>query len=73
MVLHDPDKALGHYGGTVSAPAASRVLERALGYLQVPASPDLPPPPPEIARVLVNYDPAVYSKAGIARTASARE
>ncbi|HEX8524246.1 MAG TPA: penicillin-binding protein 2 [Tepidisphaeraceae bacterium] len=73
MVIHDPDKSLGHYGGIVSAPAAARVLERSLAYLQVPASPDLPPPPAEIASTLVGYDPAVYSKAGIARTASARE
>ena len=50
-----------------------RVLERSLAYLQVPASPDLPPPPPEIARTLVNYDEKVYTKEGIARTASARD
>ena len=79
MVLHDPDKAWAlsqgqsYYGGAVSAPPASRVLERSLAYLQVPASPDLPPPPPEIARTLVNYDEKVYTKEGIARTASARE
>ncbi len=73
MVIHDADKSLGHYGGIVSAPAACKVLERSLAYMQVPASPDLPPPPPEIARVLVNYDPSIYTKAGIAKTASARE
>ena len=49
MAIHEPDKALGHYGGVVSAPAAGRVLERALAYLQVPASPDLPLPPPPSA------------------------
>ena len=48
-----------------------QILERSLNYLQVPASPELRPPPPEIARALVNYDPAVYTKTGIARTASA--
>src|SRR5207248_9413376 len=55
MVIHEPDKALGHYGGVVSAPAAGHVLERSLAYLQVPSSPDLPAPPPSIANVLVNY------------------
>ncbi|MBA2708158.1 MAG: penicillin-binding protein 2, partial [Gemmatimonadaceae bacterium] len=79
MVIHDPDKSyavsqgMSYYGGAVSAPPASRVLERSLAYLQVPASPELPPPPPEIARTLVNYDAKVYTKDGIARTASARE
>jgi len=79
MVIHDPDKAWAlsqgqsYYGGAVSAPPASRILQRSLAYLQVPASPDLPPPPPEIARTLVNYDAKVYTKEGIARTASARE
>ncbi|HMB95309.1 MAG TPA: penicillin-binding protein 2, partial [Tepidisphaeraceae bacterium] len=28
MVIHDPERSLGHYGGFVSAPAASRALER---------------------------------------------
>jgi cell division protein FtsI/penicillin-binding protein 2 len=73
MVIHDADKSLGHYGGIVSAPAACKVLERSLAYMQVPASPDLPPPPPEIAKVLVGYDPSVYTKEGIAKTASAHE
>jgi cell division protein FtsI/penicillin-binding protein 2 len=34
--IHEPDRALGHYGGTVAAPAASRVIEQALIYLAVP-------------------------------------
>jgi len=45
MIIHEPDKALAHYGGTVAAPGASHLLERALSYLQVQASPDLPVPP----------------------------
>jgi len=73
MVIHDPNRTLGHYGGVVSAPAAAKVLERSLAYLQVEESPDLPPPPDEIARVLVNYNASDYTKQGIARTASARE
>lgn len=69
FILHEPDREKGHYGGLVSAPAASRVLERALAYLQVPASPDLPPPPAKVANLLYGYDPKLYSPR---RTASAR-
>ena len=69
MAIHEPDKALGLYGGVVSAPAAGKVLERSLAYLEVPSSPDLPPPPPAIASVLVNYSEKAYT----ARTASASE
>jgi stage V sporulation protein D (sporulation-specific penicillin-binding protein) len=67
MVVHEPDKSLGHYGGTVSGPAASHILERSLAYLEVGASPALPPPPPSIASVLVNYNEKLYA----ARTARA--
>ncbi len=75
MIIHEPDIAyanaqgMSHYGGAVAAPGASRVLERSLAYLQVPASPDLPIPPPQIANVLYNFDAKLYTN----RTASARE
>ena len=36
VTLHKPDKSLGHFGGPVAGPAASRILERCLMYLQVP-------------------------------------
>jgi cell division protein FtsI (penicillin-binding protein 3) len=62
MVIHDPDKSLAHYGGTVAAPAAGKVLERALAYLQTPASPDLPLPAPILQDVLYAFDPKVYSR-----------
>lgn len=61
MIIHEPDKAKAHFGGTVSAPAACAALERVLAYQQVPASPNLPVPPPQIANVLYNFDPRVYS------------
>lgn len=61
MIIHEPDKSKAHFGGTVSAPAASKALERILAYMQVPASPDLPLPPPQIANVLYNYDPKLYT------------
>jgi cell division protein FtsI/penicillin-binding protein 2 len=62
FILHEPDRDKGHYGGLVSAPSAARVLERTLAYLQVPASPDLPPPPAKIASVLYSFDPKLYSQ-----------
>jgi cell division protein FtsI/penicillin-binding protein 2 len=62
MVIHDPDKTLAHYGGTVAAPAAGKVLERSLAYLQTPASPNLPLPAPILQDVLYAFDPKVYSR-----------
>ena len=35
-----PDKSIGHYGGTVSAPAVMKVMEQSLMYLGVPPKPD---------------------------------
>jgi hypothetical protein len=60
LIIHEPDKTIAHYGGNVSGPAAKRLVERALTYLQVPPSPDLPPPPPQIASVLVGYNEKLY-------------
>jgi cell division protein FtsI (penicillin-binding protein 3) len=66
FVIHEPDRdyawkaGYSHYGGAVAAPGAARVLERSLAYLQVPASPDLPEPSPEVASVLYNYNPRLY-------------
>jgi cell division protein FtsI/penicillin-binding protein 2 len=74
VFIHDPDRSLGHYGGTVSAPAARNILERALKYLQVPPSPALQPPPPNIAALLVHFDPTIYAKpTGHDQTANSRE
>jgi hypothetical protein len=70
MIIHEPDKSLAHYGGTVAAPGAAKLIERVLSYLQVPASPDLPLPPPQVAEVLHNYQEKLYK---IGQTASARE
>jgi cell division protein FtsI/penicillin-binding protein 2 len=64
MVIHEPDRKLGHYGGTVSAPAAVRVIERTLGYLQVPQSPALPPPPADVASVLQGYQGKIVLTSG---------
>jgi cell division protein FtsI/penicillin-binding protein 2 len=38
--IYWPDESRGHYGSTVAAPYVRQVLERTLGYLDVP--PDLP-------------------------------
>jgi cell division protein FtsI/penicillin-binding protein 2 len=70
MIIHEPDKELAHYGGTVAAPGASRLIERALAYLQVAPSPDLPLPPPQVAAVLQNYQEKLYR---MGTTASVRE
>jgi cell division protein FtsI/penicillin-binding protein 2 len=75
MIVHEPDAEYGaahglsHYGGAVAAPGAARVIERTLSYLQVPQSPDLPIPPPNIANVLYEFNPKLYTE----RMASARE
>ena len=57
--IKEPDKSKnngqGHYGGVAAAPAASRILERALAYLNVPHSPPLPDPPPAIAAKLYEF------------------
>ncbi len=73
FIVHEPDKAKAHYGGWVAGPGASRVLQRALAYLQVPASPDLPLPPPAIANVLANYDARIYSRVEKKESASIEE
>jgi hypothetical protein len=62
VIMHDPDKSLAHFGGTVSAPAAGAILERSLAYLQVPPSPQLAPPPTAIAQVLHAFDPRLYER-----------
>ncbi len=36
--IHRPDKSIGHYGGTVAAPAVKLVIERTLTYLGTPAN-----------------------------------
>ncbi len=62
LIIHEPDRGIAHYGGVVSAPAAGRVIERTLAYLQVPASPDLPLPPSRIADVLYGFNPNQYKR-----------
>jgi cell division protein FtsI (penicillin-binding protein 3) len=62
VIIHDPDKSVAHFGGTVSAPAAGAILERSLSYLQIPPSPELRPPPAQIANVLHAFDPRVYER-----------
>lgn len=38
--IHQPDKSIGHYGGTVAGPAVMRFMEQALDYLgQNPSTP----------------------------------
>lgn len=60
-VIHDPDRAIAHYGGKVAAPAAVKFIERAFTYMEVPASPDLPLPDPKVASVLWDYSDKAYT------------
>ena len=62
FIIHEPDKSIAHYGGSVSAPGAKRLIERALTYLQVQPSPDLPLPPAHIASRLHNFDAKAYKR-----------
>ena len=62
MIIHDPDRTIAHFGGAVSGPGSGRILARSLAYMQVPPSPQLPPPPTEVASHLVNYQANVYNK-----------
>jgi cell division protein FtsI (penicillin-binding protein 3) len=78
FIIHEPDKTIAHYGGTVSAPGAVKLIERSLTYLQAPASPPLTPPPPQVASVLYDFNPKVYRRpqdnaAAAGATAGARE
>jgi len=60
-IIHDPTKN-AHFGGTVAAPGAVALLERSLDYLQVPSSPELAPPPSNIANVLYEFNPSIYHR-----------
>jgi cell division protein FtsI/penicillin-binding protein 2 len=39
VVIGEPKRSLGYYGGTVAAPAVGAILEQTLGYMGVPAEP----------------------------------
>ena len=65
FVIHKPH-AESHYGGSVAGPGASRFLERCMAYMQVPPSPELTPPPPQIAAKLFQYNPSVYQNRTVA-------
>lgn len=62
VIIHQPDPKFGHYGGTVSGPAARQIVDRTLTYMQVPPSPPLPLPPAQVAAVLQDYNPKLYLK-----------
>ena len=62
FIIHEPDRSIAHYGGTVSAPGAANVLDRSLAYLQVPPSPELELPSPRLQDLLYAFNPRVYRK-----------
>ena len=43
VMIYRPNRRIAYYGGTVAAPAASKILGAALDYLNVPD--DATPPP----------------------------
>jgi cell division protein FtsI (penicillin-binding protein 3) len=61
FIIHEPDKSIAHYGGAVAAPGATKFLERALTYMEVPSSPPLPLPPAQMASVLWDYHEKEYT------------
>jgi len=65
FVIRNPDKSIAHYGGAVAAPGACHFLARALSYLDVAPSPDLPLPPPDVAERLVEYSDKTYTDRNI--------
>ena len=42
VMVDEPDRSLGYYGGTVAAPAAKRILEQTLPYLGIPPTEPIP-------------------------------
>ena len=49
--IHKPDKSIGHYGGTVSAPTVMKVVEQSLMYMGVPPKTD---PDPDSHSLVMN-------------------
>ncbi len=41
VVVHQPDRSIGYYGGTVAAPAARQIVEQSLEYLGEPHDADI--------------------------------
>ena len=72
FVIHNPDKSLAHFGGKVAAPGAVAALEQSLQYMGVPASRDLPLPPPQVANNLYAYNAKLYQMPTV-ETASVKE
>jgi len=52
VMVDEPQKSLGYYGGTVAAPAAKKILEQALPYLGI--APTEPVPERRGARLVGN-------------------
>jgi cell division protein FtsI/penicillin-binding protein 2 len=53
VIVHHPDRAIGHYGGTVAAPPAKSIVEQTLAYLGVPPDGEEAVPPPDLTPQLV--------------------
>jgi cell division protein FtsI (penicillin-binding protein 3) len=75
FIIHQPHaemssdetiRAMGHYGGAIAAPGASRMLERCMAYMNVPESPDLPLPPTNLQTILWEFNAKSYLRTATA-------
>jgi len=54
VAVNEPDRSIGYYGGTVAAPVAQKILTRALPYLGVQPTGDVPAEAADGRTLLVN-------------------
>jgi cell division protein FtsI (penicillin-binding protein 3) len=52
VLIDEPNRSVGHFGGTVAAPAVAEILQKSLGYLRI--APEEPEQQTHTARVAVN-------------------
>ncbi|MGA2583398.1 MAG: penicillin-binding protein 2 [Tepidisphaeraceae bacterium] len=73
MVIHEPDPSIAYYGADVSAPGTCDFIERALSYMDVPSSPDLPLPSAPMPSVIFDYSDKMYTDRSFGSTPLAPE
>lgn len=63
MIIHEPDRSIAHFGGTVSAPYAGALLSELMAYWRVPASPRPTPPPAAVWPNIIRPNHRLYAPA----------